>query len=222
MQRSTGLVPRTHILIFTPMIVLACATVIYFSLHSLLADNRVKASLTGRFIKKSWYRLVYNVVAIGGLGLIGYLFLITEKQAVAPALLGSAIADLVGILMGLSGVFIGLAAFSNYDTAEFLGLQQLRNSEENTASLNTSGWNSIVRHPLYLATLLVLWGWFLLSPYDTVLLLAVLGSIYLYFGARLEEHKLIQTFGNDYREYQKQVPMLIPRFTKWKKKTEKK
>ena len=192
----------------------------YFFLHSLLADNRVKALLTGKSIRKSRYRLVYNVVAIGGFGLIAWLFLTTEKHPILTSQLPNVLVAALGVIFLGTGMYIGYAAFRYYDTAEFLGLSDPQ--QEETSQLNTSGWNSIVRHPLYLATLLGLWGWFLLSPYDTVLLLAVMGTIYLYVGARLEEQKLVEAFGDAYRDYQKQVPMMTPRLTKWKKKTEKK
>lgn len=196
------------------MIFLAFATVIYFFLHSLLAANRAKALLAGRLIKSSLYRLVYNAVAIGGAAYLAWVFVNTEKQPVPLVQLHTTYAAVGGALMALAGVFIGLSAFSNYDTAEFFGLQQLRSREQSSPQLNTKGWNSVVRHPLYLATFLVLWGWFLLSSFDAVLLLAVLGSVYLFIGAKLEEQKLVETFGDAYREYQQQVPMLFPRFVK--------
>ncbi len=198
------------------MILLAFATVTYFFLHSLLADNRVKARLTKRLIKQSWYRLTYNAIAVGGLGIIAGLFLATERHPVLPGLLHTALFDVSGILLASAGLFIGYTAFKHYDTAEFLGFRNVQ--PEDAMQLNTRGWNAVIRHPLYLATYLMLWGWFLLSPYDSVLLLAVLGSIYLYVGAKLEERKLVEAFGDDYRDYQRLVPMLFPRFTKWKKK----
>lgn len=203
------------------MILLGVATILYFFVHSLLADNRVKARLAGRPIKKSHYRLVYNGVAMGGLVLIGWLYLRTDKQQVGPPLLHTVCADVAGIFMLVAGAVIGSVAFAHYDTAEFLGLRQLRSDALQTEKLQTSGLNAVVRHPLYLATLLVLWGWFVLTPNDAVLLLAILGSGYLYVGAKLEEQKLSSAFGEAYRHYQQQVPMLLPRFSK-KIKIEKK
>lgn len=203
------------------MILLASATVFYFLLHSLLVDSGVKARLAGRLIKAPYYRLVYNVVAAGGLVVIAWLYITTEKHPIGPAQLHSVYARAAGILLLLAGVVIGLAAFARYDSAEFLGLRQLKSARQEPEQLNTQGLNAVVRHPLYLATLLVLWGWLLLSPFDAVLLLAILGSAYLYVGARLEEQKLVATFGEAYRQYQQQVPMLLPRLTK-RKKIEKK
>jgi protein-S-isoprenylcysteine O-methyltransferase Ste14 len=51
-----------------------------------------------------------------------------------------------------------------------------------------------------------------LTPQMTVnrLTLFVVLSIYLYVGTFFEERRLVAEFGDDYREYQRQVPRLIP------------
>jgi protein-S-isoprenylcysteine O-methyltransferase Ste14 len=38
----------------------------------------------------------------------------------------------------------------------------------------------------------------------------ILLTIYLVIGAKLEEKRLLEEFGDDYRAYQAQVPMLLP------------
>jgi protein-S-isoprenylcysteine O-methyltransferase Ste14 len=65
-----------------------------------------------------------------------------------------------------------------------------------------------VRHPLYLWGLVFIW----LTPQMTVnrLALVVGFSVYLYIGTFFEERRLVEEFGDDYREYQRQVPRLIP------------
>ncbi|MCE5274564.1 MAG: hypothetical protein LLG43_05445 [Deltaproteobacteria bacterium] len=42
------------------------------------------------------------------------------------------------------------------------------------------------------------------------LLFDVLWSAWIFGATRLEEHDLVRDFGNQYREYQARVPMLIP------------
>ena len=71
--------------------------------------------------------------------------------------------------------------------------------------------NSYVRHPLYFATLLLIWGMFLVFPKDTVLVLVVITNLYLIVGTKLEENKLVNDFGDVYLDYQKRVPMLLPK-----------
>ncbi|MGB5627397.1 MAG: isoprenylcysteine carboxylmethyltransferase family protein, partial [Woeseiaceae bacterium] len=65
-----------------------------------------------------------------------------------------------------------------------------------------------VRHPLYLVILLMIWSY----PVLTIdrLLFNMLWTIWIVIGAVLEERDLTAEFGDDYREYQRNVPMLLP------------
>jgi protein-S-isoprenylcysteine O-methyltransferase Ste14 len=69
----------------------------------------------------------------------------------------------------------------------------------------------VVRHPIYLGWLLVLWA----SPVMTVThLVAALGlTAYIGIGARLEERDLVREL-KCYRQYQRKVPMLMPSFSR--------
>jgi protein-S-isoprenylcysteine O-methyltransferase Ste14 len=53
-------------------------------------------------------------------------------------------------------------------------------------------------------------GWFILQPNYEYLLSMVIIYIYIYIGATLEERKLEEVFGDEYREYKTKVRMLIP------------
>jgi methanethiol S-methyltransferase len=65
-----------------------------------------------------------------------------------------------------------------------------------------------VRHPLYLAVLILIWA----SPELTAdrLLFNVLWTAWIVVGTILEETDLLADFGEVYRDYQRKVPMLIP------------
>ncbi len=65
-----------------------------------------------------------------------------------------------------------------------------------------------VRHPLYACVVVLFWT----SPEVTAdgLLLSLMWTIWIWVGAMLEERDLIAEFGEAYRAYQRQVPMLIP------------
>jgi methanethiol S-methyltransferase len=65
-----------------------------------------------------------------------------------------------------------------------------------------------VRHPLYFFVILLIWS----CPDLTVdrLLFNFLWTVWIYVGTILEEKDLISDFGDDYLQYQRSVPMLIP------------
>ena len=65
-----------------------------------------------------------------------------------------------------------------------------------------------IRHPLYLGFLITFWA----TPTMTVthLLFSVLVSTYIFLAVKLEEKDLISDFKDQYLEYKKKVPMLLP------------
>jgi len=80
-----------------------------------------------------------------------------------------------------------------------------------TEKIVTTGVYSIVRHPQYLGGLLAHLGIsFLLSIWYS-LLFTPLMLVFVYLISKKEEQELIREFGNEYEQYKKRVPMLIPR-----------
>ena len=65
-----------------------------------------------------------------------------------------------------------------------------------------------VRHPWYLAAILLFWS--CVDFTSDRLLFNVLWTGWVYLGTRLEETDLLHDFGEVYKEYQRRVPMLIP------------
>lgn len=77
--------------------------------------------------------------------------------------------------------------------------------------LKLEGIHKYVRHPLYLGTLLFIWGLFFIFPLLNNLIAAAAITIYVLIGIKFEEKKLLNEFGNVYAEYMKKVPGLIPK-----------
>jgi len=77
--------------------------------------------------------------------------------------------------------------------------------------LKTTGIQAKIRHPLYSGTLLIFIGYFIFNPQLTNLIMLLSLFIYLPVGIRLEEKKLIDTFGEDYLRYKEKTPSLIPK-----------
>ena len=177
----------------------------YFVLHSLLADTNIKERLY-LMIPIRYYRLLFNAISIGGL--VGLLMLFRKL----PSTILFSIPSWIGmIVMALGGLLL-LLALRNYDLGEFSGMHQLRH-DGNTPihSLNTKGLNGFVRHPLYTASFLLFWGFFLYYPALKTFYFSIISSLYLIIGTRLEEQKLVAVFGEAYLDYQKRVGCFLPK-----------
>ena len=105
-------------------------------------------------------------------------------------------------------LFAGLR--SNY--LALIGLRQVLDASGgrpvSAPTLTTSGLYRLVRHPIYVGTLIAFWA----TPHMTAghLLFAAVGTAYTVFGTFLEERDLVGTFGDRYRRYQREVRMLLP------------
>lgn len=179
----------------------------YYALHSILAANGVKAGLT-KILSQRYYRLAYNILAgVLLVGIIVLYFLVEKTPLWEPNLLLQLLGS-IPILMGLNWT---IQAMKKYDLGEFLGTEQLRSGQQpQHTKLIIRGLNGKVRHPLYYGNLLIIWGVLLVFPTDAIFAFALISTIYLVIGSRLEEEKLVKQFGEAYRKYQREVPMLLP------------
>jgi len=80
---------------------------------------------------------------------------------------------------------------------------------------DTPSLYKVVRHPLYVGWLLFFW----VTPTMTVghLLLAGTVTAYILGAIQVEERDLVSHFGERYRRYREQVPMLVPRL-RWRRR----
>ncbi len=94
-----------------------------------------------------------------------------------------------------------------------------RNTRTQRATeLNTTGWYSMTRNPLYLGNYIV--GLGLVSSWlDPILILAYTVIFWLYYERIIarEEEFLSEQFGSAYRNWAKQTPVFIPMFKLWKR-----
>lgn len=116
-------------------------------------------------------------------------------------------------LCALGWVVVLIATFliNHFD---LFGLRQvwfyLRGKEYRHLDFVTPGPYRLVRHPIYVGFIIAFWA----TPTMTAahLFFALLTTAYILIGIRLEERDLVTYYGARYREYSKQVPMLVPRF----------
>lgn len=102
------------------------------------------------------------------------------------------------------------------DHFELFGLHQgyraLKNLPEPQLKFQARFFYKQIRHPIQAGTLIGLWA----TPSMSYghLLLSVGMTIYVLIGLYYEEKSLIKLFGDEYKEYMKTTPMLIPHATK--------
>jgi methanethiol S-methyltransferase len=98
------------------------------------------------------------------------------------------------------------------DHFELFGLSQvfmrLFGKQPSEAKFRTPLLYRYVRHPIYLGILLAVWA----TPAMTIghLLYSLGITAYILIGIQLEEHDLIQQFGDRYRRYRRHAAMLVP------------
>lgn len=186
----------------------AVAWLSFGALHSLLARQSVKARL--RPLLGPWYRFAYNGLSVVHLAFvwgIGWL-----------ALGGAGAFDLPGWARGLllageiAGWLLMVAALVGYDLGRMGGMSQIRHHRLGITApedepLRTDGLHRFVRHPIYSAGFLILWG---RVGNEFELATAVWGSLYLAIGALFEERWLLDLYGTAYADYRRQVPAFVP------------
>ncbi len=158
-------------------------------------------------------------------GLWTYLFIFIEWLPIAfvlysfrePILYHEVALGVPLFVLGITAVSAGIALHAW--TAKLLGIKatigftELKpDNEAEKQALITSGPFSVVRHPSYWAHTSIITGIFLITGIIAVGIVAVIDLGITYFiTTELEDKELIARFGDQYREYQRQVPKFFPK-----------
>ncbi len=175
--------------------------IFFYLLHSMTAATGVRNYVVRHWIPEHRYRIAYNFVAIFTILPPVILYIMTEKTA----LFNHFLLNITGWILMVTGAGLGVLSLRHYNLREFAGLDR-----GEAAPLVTGGMLSHVRHPLYLATILLISGFCCIDTNLWSLSTWLITMVYLVIGIRLEERKLIRLFGEEYREYQERVPMIFP------------
>lgn len=177
---------------------------LFAGIHSLLALPVLKKILTNQnHSRQQIYRLFYNLISLTMLGWVMTSYRNTPVLYVAPGV-WSLIMYLVQVVL----LAILLNCVRQTGAAEFLGLPTFDATANRSPRLITNGCYGIVRHPLYLFSMLFL----LFNPIVTSrwLIFSAFSAFYFVFGALLEERRLLREFGEEYRIYQRNTPFIVP------------
>lgn len=117
-------------------------------------------------------------------------------------------------LFGIGWLMV-FASAQMINGAHLFGLQQVREHVAGKTisgpKFQTPGLYRYVRHPLMLGFIIAFWA----TPSMSVghAMFALLMTGYIFVGLWFEERSLLRRFGDRYRQYREQVPMIVPRMS---------
>jgi protein-S-isoprenylcysteine O-methyltransferase Ste14 len=185
----------------------ASLSLVWFAQHSLMVRpswRRRTERLVGRAYERAAYAICSSVVLLA-------VVLLWQRS-------GHLILELHGpwrwlwrlwAVVAAGGAIWAYRSLGDFDVfGDGVILRELRGTNGGRAAFCARGPYRLVRHPLYLCTILLIWS----GPTLTAdrLLLNVSWTLWIVAAARLEERDLIAQFGNEYRRYRREVPMLLP------------
>jgi len=194
---------------------LAMAIVVDLGLLGLFALQH--SGMARRGFKRWWTRVVPTPIERSTYVLLSSLALILLFWQWQP--IGGVVWDVAApagrvALWSLFGLGWGIVLVSTFLINHFdlFGLRQvwlhLRGKEITPLRFRTPGPYKLVRHPLYVGWLCVMWA----TPTMSIahLVFALASSAYILVAIQFEERDLLHFLGKDYALYRDRVPMLIP------------
>jgi len=184
---------------------------LFFLQHSLMLRKGFRKWLSG-FIPQDYLGAFFSIFS--GVFLL-ILMLFWQKSTAIQVDLDGAAYFLMRALFFLSitGFYVTFRSLRPFDP---LGIREivtrLKGKTAKEPIFTVRGAYRWVRHPLYFFSILMIWAQ--VSVTTDRLLFNGLWTSWIIVGAFLEEKDLIASFGDAYRNYQRNVPMLIP--YKWR------
>jgi methanethiol S-methyltransferase len=176
--------------------------------HSVMARGWFKRWWT-RFVPQPIERSTYVLASSAALAL-----LIWQWQALPGTVwrIDGAVWRVAIVAASFAGWALVLGSTFLIDHFDMFGLRQVvrqqRGLPQADPPFQTRLLYRVVRHPLLLGLLIAVWA----APTMSLGHLLFAGAViaYIAFGVRLEERDLTAIFGDRYRRYRREVPMLLP------------
>lgn len=173
--------------------------------HSIFARTPLRAWMA-RTVSPRLERSIYVWIASVSFGAVCLLW----QPAWAPLWDADGIARVALRALQAAGIAFTLWAAQALDGLALAGIRQLdaplpaSGVEHAIVSLQHTGPYGIVRHPIYLGWLLIVWPAPVMTP--SHLAFAAVSTAYLVIATIYEERSLHETFGPAYAEYARKVP----------------
>jgi len=186
----------------------AALSLAFFLQHSVMTRVTFRERFV-RVLPSAYHGAVYSLAS--GVVLLMLLVLWQRSPVVVVSLVGPARLVPRGFFVAaVAGIAWGLWSLGSFDTFGLGALRShLRGTPTPEPALQVRGPYRHVRHPIYSLMLVMIWA----CPDVSAdrLLFNLLWTGWIVLGATLEERDMVRCYGESYRRYQHEVPMLVPR-----------
>jgi len=179
----------------------------FFVIHSGMIRKSFREWLEN-FIQSYYHGVIYAISSSIGL-LILVIFWQDANQSVVVLKNSASFIPRITFFIAIMGLIWSAHSLRSFDiVGRSPLLAQMYNRQLPATPFAICGPYRWVRHPFYFCMLMIIWSF----PSLTLdrFLLNILWSIWIVIATGLEERDLVVSFGLNYRNYQKNVPMLIP------------
>ncbi len=187
----------------------ACLCLAFFIQHSGMIRRPFQAFMN-HFIPDGYVKTVYGIASGITLFAVILLWQASPEQLIVVGGIWRLLLRAVFFISLVLGFLWGIRALGFYDPTGIRDvIDHTTANPPSRGGLVVKGPYVFVRHPLYAAMILMIWSY----PDITAdrLLFNVLWTAWIVVATYLEEHDLTAVYGYEYRAYQENVPMFVPR-----------
>lgn len=180
---------------------------LFFTQHSLMIRKSVRTKVESYIPKESFYAFhcICTSILLLAVTLLWQSLEITIFSIPKPYSYLCNLATLTGVA-GLIWAIVSLKHFDPFGRKQIA--DHLKGNQLQELQFTVSGPYHLTRHPFYFFILLMIWSYPALSL--DRLLFNLAWTAWVVIGTLLEEKDLEDDIGDEYAEYKRKVPMLIP------------